>query len=168
VAAEPDPAGVHDDELAAALCELLEVGRGHGVVLDRVGADDDGDLGILDLVEGGGHRGGADILHQRRHGARVAEPGAVVDVVVAEGLADELLEEVGLLVGAFRRAEAGDGLAAVGVAQREEALGCAVEGLVPGRLAEVDPGVRGIDVEALRGRVVAADQGLVSRWGWAT
>ena len=110
---EPHAARVHHVELAAALDELLEVGGRHRVVLGRVGADDDRDVGVLDLVEGGGDRRRADVLHQRRDGRGVAEPGAVVDVVVPEGLADQLLEEVRLLVRALGAAEPGDRLAAV-------------------------------------------------------
>src|SRR5690606_10028961 len=109
-------------------------------------------------VEGGGHRAGADILHQRRHRACVAEPGAVVDVVVAEALTDQLLEEIGFLVRAFGRAETGDRLAAEVVAKAEETPGRDVERLVPGRLAEMGPGIRRIDVQSLGGRILAADQ----------
>ena len=52
-------------------------------------------------------------LHQRRNGRGVAQPGAMIDVVGAEALPDKLLEQVGFLVGALGRTEAGNGLAAV-------------------------------------------------------
>ena len=45
------PARVHHYQLAAAFCELLEIGRGDRVVLNRVGADDDGNIGMFDLVK---------------------------------------------------------------------------------------------------------------------
>src|SRR3546814_16769610 len=51
--------------------------------------------------------------HQRRHRGGVAEPRAVVHVVGAEGGAYQLLEEIGLLVRALGRAEAGKALGAV-------------------------------------------------------
>jgi hypothetical protein len=86
VALQRPAARVHHDQLAAALGELLEIGGGDGVVLDRVGADHDGHVGVLDLVEGGRDRARADVLHQRRHRGGVAEPRAVVDIVVAEAL----------------------------------------------------------------------------------
>jgi len=46
----------------------------------------------------------------------MAEPGAVVDVVGAEAGAHEFLEQIGLLVRALGRAEAGESLAAVAIA----------------------------------------------------
>ena len=52
---QPLPPRIHDDQFSAALGKLLEVGRGHRMVLGRVGPDDDGHIGILDLVERGGH-----------------------------------------------------------------------------------------------------------------
>ena len=60
VALERLPARVHDDELGAALGRLLEEGGGDRVVLGRVGADHDDEIGILALVEGRGHRRRAD------------------------------------------------------------------------------------------------------------
>ena len=53
------------------------------------------------------HRARADALHQGGDRGGVAEPGAMVDIVGAEALAHQLLEQVGLLVGALGRAEAG-------------------------------------------------------------
>ena len=68
VALQTLAARVHHDQLAAALGELLEIGRGDRVVFRRVGADDDGDVGVLDLVERGGDGARSDILHQRGDG----------------------------------------------------------------------------------------------------
>src|SRR5262249_45101289 len=79
---------------------------------------------------------GADALQQRRHRRGVAQPRAVIDVVGPQGRADELLEEVGLLVGALGRAEARQGARAVRLLDRLEPAGDQVERLVPGRLAE--------------------------------
>ena len=50
------PRGIHHDQLAAALGELLEEGRRDRVVLDRVGPDDDAHVRVFDLVKGRGHR----------------------------------------------------------------------------------------------------------------
>ena len=66
----------------------------------------------------------------------MAEPGAVVDVVRAEAGADELLEEVGLLVGALRRAEAGDRARPAGGVDLPQPARHQVQGLVPGGLPE--------------------------------
>ncbi len=49
-------ARIHDDQLGAALCGLLEEGGGDRMVLGRIGANDDNDVGILALVEGRGNR----------------------------------------------------------------------------------------------------------------
>ena len=47
VALERLPARVHDDQLGAALGRLLEEGGGDRMVLGRVGADHDDDVGVL-------------------------------------------------------------------------------------------------------------------------
>src|SRR3546814_2191428 len=91
------------------------------------------------------HRARADALHQRRHRGGVAEPRAVVHVVGAEGGADQLLEEIGLLVRALGRAEAGKALGAVRLIDLVEAAGSLLQRLLPGRLAEVRPGIHRID-----------------------
>ena len=101
-------ARVHVDDLRAAAAGLLEERARDRVVRGRVRPGDDHDVGVGHVAVGRGHRTGADALEQRRDRRGVAQPGAVVDVVGAEAGPDELLEEVGLLVGALRRAEAGD------------------------------------------------------------
>ena len=50
------PRGSITIELGAALGRLLEERRRDRMVLGRIGADDDDDVGILALVEGRGHR----------------------------------------------------------------------------------------------------------------
>ncbi len=81
---------------------------------------------FLHLVEGRGHRAGADALDQRRHRRGVAEPRAVIDIVGAEAGAHQLLEQIGLLVRALGRAEAGKRARAVAVADVLQARGGAV------------------------------------------
>ena len=107
------PARVHDDQLGAALGRVLEERGGDGMVLGRPRADDDDAVAVLGGRERRRHGAGVQPLHQRRDGGGVAQPRAVIDVVGAEALPDQLLEQVGLLVGALGRAEAGDRLAAV-------------------------------------------------------
>ena len=70
-----------------------------------VAAGDDRDVGVEHVAVRRRHRAGPDALEQRGHARGVAQPGAVVDVVVAEAGAHQLLEQVRLLVGALRRAE---------------------------------------------------------------
>ena len=75
------------------------------------------------------------VLRQAIAGGRVADAGAGVDVVVAEGGADHLLHDVDFLVGAARRGDAADGAAAVLLLDRLEARGGIADRLVPGHLA---------------------------------
>ncbi len=150
-------ARVHHHELGAALGRLLEEGRGDRMVLGRVGADHDDQLGVLALVEGRGDGGGADAFEQRRHRRGVAQPRAVIDIVGAEAGANKLLEQIGLFVRALGRAEAGQRIGTVAVADFLQAARGAVERLFPGRLAEMRPRVGRIDelVRHLRHAVLA-------------
>src|SRR3546814_12683418 len=100
-----------------------DLGGRNRVVLLRTRADDDHAVAVLGRPEGRRHRARADALHQRRHRGGVAEPRAVVHVVGAEGGADQLLEEIGLLVRALGRAEAGKALWAVRIIDLVEAAG---------------------------------------------
>src|SRR2546430_8345919 len=103
----------------------------------RVGAGDDGHVGVDDVAVGGGDRAGADALEQGGDAGGVAQPGAVVQVVGVEAGPDQLLEEVGLLVGALRRPESGDRAGPAIRVDIGKAAGDQVKRLLPGRLAEV-------------------------------
>ena len=87
---------------------LLHPRREHRVGVGRVGADDHDDVGLVDGLEvlGAGRR--AERLLEPVAGGRVADPGAGVDVVVAERRAHHLLDDVDLFVGAARRGDAAD------------------------------------------------------------
>ena len=126
-------ARIHHDQLRAALGRLFEEGRSDGMVLGRVGADHDDDVGILALVEGRGDRRRADRLQQCGDRGGMAEPGAVIDVVGSESGAHQLLKEISLFVGALGGAKAGERLRAVAVANCFQAGGGAVERFLPGR-----------------------------------
>ena len=161
VALERLAARIHDDELRAALGRLLEEGGGDRMVLGRIGADDDDDVGILALVEGGGDRRRADRLEKRRNRGGVAQSRAVIDVVGAEAGAHEFLEEISLLVRGLGRAEAGERLRAIAIADRFQSRGGAVERLLPGGGAEMRPGIGGIDgVVGVLGYAVLANERL--------
>ena len=145
----------------ARLCRLLEVGRRDRMILGRVGADDDDHVGVLDRAEGRTHGAGADAFEQRRHRGGMAQARAVVDVVGAEAGAHQLLKQVGLFVGALGRAETGQGVAAVAVADGLQAVGRHVQRLLPARLAEMGQRVLRVQVDvAALGRIVAPDQRL--------
>ena len=139
------PRGSMTMSLAPRLAACLKKVAATGMVLGRIGADHDDDVGVLALVEGRGHGGRADAFEQRRHRGGVAEPRAVIDIVGAEAGAHQLLEQIGLLVRALGRAEAGERARAVAVADFREALGGAVHRLLPGRLAEMRPRIGRID-----------------------
>ena len=66
----------------------------------------------------------------------MAEPGAVVDVVGPPTGADPFLEEIGLLVGAFRAAETRQRIGAVPVTDFGEAAGHEFQRFVPAGLAK--------------------------------
>ena len=125
----------------------------------RVRADHDDDVGMTAFVERGRDRARADALEQRRDGRGVAQPGAMVDVVGAKARAHQLLDQVGLLVRALRRAEARERRGAVALENPAQARSRDVEGLVPARFAEVGVGVGRVEIEGCGfGRVVAPDQ----------
>ena len=115
----------------------LKNDRRHRVVGGGVAAGDDGHVGVDHVAVGGGDRAGADALEQGGHAGGVAQPGAVVHVVGVEAGPDQLLEEVGLLVGALGRAEAGDRGRAAGGVDLGQPAGHQVQRLLPGGLAEV-------------------------------
>ena len=140
------------------------------MVLGRVRADDDGDIGVLDLVEGRGHGTRADVFQQGGNGRGMTEPRAVVDIVVAEALADKFLEQIGFFVRALGRAEARNRAGAFVVpAAACQPPGGGVERLFPSRLAEMGvPRSPGSTFSPLAGASSRRISGLVSRCGWAT
>ncbi len=153
------PARIHDDQLHAILRRLLDIGGGDRMVLFRPGADHDHAIRIERRVEWGGHRAGADPFHQGGHGGGVAKTGTVVDVIGGKALADQLLEQIGFLVGALGRAEAGDARTAPGLEACLQAGSRPVQRLVPGRLAEDFAPVLRIERHvAVLGRIVEADE----------
>ena len=86
----------------------------------------------LEILRAGGR---AERRLQAVAGRRVADARAGVDVVVAEGGAHQLLHEVGLLVGAARRGDAADRIAAVFRLDALELGRGVVDRLVPRHLA---------------------------------
>ncbi len=110
------PARIHHEQLGALLGRVLDEGRRDRMVHGRVGADHPDDLGIHRRRERRRHRARAQAFEQRRNRGGVAEPRAVIDIVGAEAGAHQLLEQIGLFVRALGRAEAGQRLQALLVA----------------------------------------------------
>ena len=134
VIAHVDSAGVDNDELSAPFHHgPAHAGGRHRVVGSRVAADDHQATGIL--VVGVGVAGGA-AAQGGQHGLhrwRVAQAGAVVDVVGLHDEAGKLLLDVPVLVGGLGRAEGAE----VVVPVVDQPVGDQVQGLVPGGLAEL-------------------------------
>ena len=61
----------------------------------------------------------------------MAKPRAVVDVIMAETLADHFLEQIRFFVGAFSRSKARDGRTAPVRFEVQHAPCCEIERLVP-------------------------------------
>ncbi|TPV98190.1 MAG: hypothetical protein USCAAHI_02356 [Beijerinckiaceae bacterium] len=104
----------------------------------RIGADDHHHVGLLDRIEilSSGRR--AESGPEAIAGRRMADPRAGIDIVVAEAGANEFLDEIGLFVGAARRGDAADRIAAIFGLDALEFGSRVVEGLVPRHFA---PGV---------------------------
>ena len=139
-------ARIHHDQLGAALGRILDEGRRHRVIHGRIGADHDDDFGIHCRRERRRHRAGVQALHQGRDRGGMAQPRAVIDIVGAEAGAHQLLEQIGFLVRAFGRAEAGERLDALLVADPDQAPGRDVERLLPGGFAEMRERIGRIDL----------------------
>ncbi len=135
---EIDAARVDDDQLGAFAQALLHARAEHRMGVGRIGADDHDHVGEIDALEVLRAGGLAEGLLQAVAGRRVADAGASVDVVVAEGGANHALHDVDFLVGRARGRDAADGALAVLCLHRLEAVGGVLDGLVPGDLA---PGI---------------------------
>ena len=88
MSAQPDAARIHNYQFATAFGELFEIGGGNGMVFDRVGADYNCAVGILNLIESSRDGTGTYILQQRRDGRRMTQPGTMIDIIVTETFAD--------------------------------------------------------------------------------
>ena len=138
---------------------VLDEAGGDRVVGGRVGADHDDDIGVVDVAHRVRYGARTDAFEQGRDRGGMAQPGAVVDVVVAEAEAHQLLEQVGLLVAALGRAEAGQRQRAVLLLDVRQAMRGKVQRLVPARLAELRAPVGGpAGKRGILGRAGAADQ----------
>ena len=129
-------ARVGEDQLRAVLHRILDPRGRHRMVDDRIGADQQHDLGLQHVHHRIRHRAGADSFQQRRDARCMAQPRAMVDIVGAETRPHELLEQVGLLVAALGRSEARQRVRSVVVADAPQRAACQCQRLLPARLAE--------------------------------
>ncbi len=87
-----DAPRIHDDELSAVFFHgRLHLQRDDRMGLGRIGAGDEKNVAVNHLGGGVAHRRGAERHLQRDHGARMAQSGAVIDVIAAEQRAEKLL-----------------------------------------------------------------------------
>ena len=127
---------IDHDEACPALLRCLQRRPFDRIGNGRVAPDDQRATRVLDVLVGiCGSPGAKALLHAPGRG-RVADAGAAVDVVGAHHVADELLHEVVFLIGAACGGDAGDGIAAVFIADAEEVVGDVGVGLLPGCLLE--------------------------------
>ncbi len=134
---ELDPPRVGDDELRPALQGPLDRRPEDRVALRGVRPEEEDHLGLLLYLahRPRGRAGGQGALH-RAHRGGVAETGAVINVVGAEPRAEELLEDVVLLVGALGALEDRERAAAMRVVEPAQLLGGEIERFLPGGFAE--------------------------------
>ncbi len=104
-----DAPGIDDDQARTLADPLLHAAAEHRMGVGRVGAHDQDDIRVHDGIKRLGTGRGAERGAEAVAGRRVADPGAGIDVVVAEGRADQLLHQVRLFIGAARRGDAADG-----------------------------------------------------------
>ena len=152
-------ARVGEDQLRAVLDRVLDPRRRHRMVDDRIGADQQHDVGLQHVHHRVRHRAGADAFEQRRDARRMAQPRAVVDVVGAEARPHQLLEQVRFLVRALGRPESRQRARPVLIADTAQRAAGQRQRLVPARLAEGFQRIRRIHC-ALRilGHARLADQ----------
>ena len=105
-------ARVDVQDVGAALLGAGQPVHRDGVILGRVAAHDQDDVGVHHVDPVVGHGAPAEGGRQTGDRGAVSETGLVLDVDEAEG-AHELGQEVALLVVERRAAQAGDGLGAV-------------------------------------------------------
>ena len=135
---EVDRARVDDDQLRALAQAALELRAEHRVAVGRVRADHDDDVRLLHGREGLRAGGLAERVLEAVAGRRMADARAGVDVVGQERRAHQLLDQVGLLVGAARGGDAADRVPAVLLLDAAELARGVLEGLFPAHLA---PGI---------------------------
>ena len=103
--------------------------------LRGVGTGHEKNIAVNDLGGGVAHRRGAERHLQREHRARVAQAGAVIDVIGAEQRAEKLLQEIVVLVGCLGAAVDRQGVGAVALVNLDQPIGSVIERLVPRDLA---------------------------------
>ena len=133
-----DPARVGDDQLRAVPQPALHLRSEHRVRIRRIGADDHDHVGLFHRIEVLRSGGSAESGLESVAGRRMADTRARVGVVVAERRADHLLHQIRFFVGAARRGDAADGIAAIFGLDALEFAGSVADGFFPGDFA---PGI---------------------------
>ena len=130
--------GIGDDQ-ASALADTALHGRAeYRVPIGGIRADDQDHVGLANRVEGLGPGRFAQGLLETIAGGRVADAGAGVDVVVAEGGAHQFLHQISLFVGAAAGGQPADRTASILRLDTLEFGSGVIDGLLPGDFA---PGI---------------------------
>ena len=152
------PPGIHDDELGAVVGHRrLHLQRNDRMSLGRVGAGHEKNVAVNDLGGGVAHGRGADRHLQRDHRAGMAQAGAVIHVIGAEQGAEQLLQEIVVLVGCLGAAVDRHGVCAIALENLDQPAGGVIEGLVPRDLAPL-VAVEGLGARAGRLRCLANER----------
>lgn len=93
-------ARIGNNQLRALTQPLFQTRCKDRMGIGRVGADDQHDIGLFDTLEVLGTGRGAKGLAEAIAGGRMADARAGIDIVVAEGGADHLLDGKHLFIGA--------------------------------------------------------------------
>ena len=125
-----------DHDQPGALAQPLLHARGEDrMSVGRIGADHQDHVTLLDRIEILGARRRTERGLQPIAGRRVTDAGAGIDIVVAEAAADQLLHQVGFLVGAARGGDAADRQPSIPALQALELRGDPVDRHLPAHLA---------------------------------
>ena len=148
-------AKVGDDEaLAAMFVGALDARGQHRMAFRGVRTDDDDQVGIFNVGDGTGVAAVADGALQSHGGRGLAVARAVVDVVGADDRARQLLHQVALFVGAFRRGDEGQRIGSMTFLDFGEGLGDQGQGFVPGGFAKGGAVVGRLDANQRRDQPV--------------
>ena len=126
-----DLAGIGDDYLCPISGCLDYLQADYGMGLGGIGADDEKNIGVFNLVEGVGGRSAAKAGRQPGHRWGMTDPGAVVHIIGAEDGSSQLLHQIVLLIGAAGGGERSQGIRAVFLFDLGEPPGHHLQGFIP-------------------------------------
>ncbi len=157
------PPWVGQHNARAPLGSVFHPGGGHRVIGRGVGANHQNQFGVFDVVHLVAHRTRAHPFEQGGHAGRVTQAGAMVDVVRTKTGAHQFLKQIGLLIGAFGRTKARQGLRAMLGFEATQTTSRQIQGFFPSGRSEHAVPIGGIATERLQlagvfGRIGTANE----------